>query len=295
MIMNNDTQLSGKSALYGIIGFPIAHSLSPLMQNAALRAEGIDGIYLPFSVAPDDLPAAVAGLRALQVRGFNVTIPHKIAIMPFLDELAPTAQEAGAVNTVVNVDGRLVGHNTDGDGLICSLQRDLGAEPGGLHVLLVGAGGAARGALAALCRFGVRSVLLVNRSVVSAQALIDHFQGRYPAVTLRHCGFDGLSSLLLAQIDLVINATSLGMAGEIIPGLDLAYLPDHATVYDMVYAPPLSPLLQLARRRGLVAANGLGMLAAQGEQAFQLWHGHQPTAGCMENTLKEYLSRLAKP
>lgn len=293
--MNNHRQLTGKTALYGIIGFPVTHSLSPVMQNTALRAGGIDGIYLPFPVAPDDLTAAVTGLRALKVQGWNVTIPHKTAIMPLLDELAPTAQEAGAVNTVVNCNGRLVGHNTDGDGLISSLKRDLGVELSGANVLLVGAGGAARGALAALCRSGVRSVQVVNRTAAAAQALMQRFQAQFPAVIIRSCVFNDLLPDFLAQSDLVINATSLGMAGEIIPGLDLAQLPGHATVYDMVYAPPLTPLVQLARSSGLQAANGLGMLAAQGERAFLLWHGHEPVPGCMETALAEYLNCLAKP
>lgn len=293
--MNICTRVTGKTALYGIIGFPITHSLSPVMQNAALHAGGIDGIYLPFSVAPEELSTAVAGLRALRVRGFNVTIPHKTAIMPFLDELGPTAQEAGAVNTVVNCNGRLVGHNTDGDGLISSLKRDLGVELSGANVLLVGAGGAARGALAALCRSGVRSVRVVNRSAVPAQELIQRFQERYPALSLHSSVFHDLVPDQLVRCDLVINATSLGMAGEIIPGLKLAQLPDHATVYDMVYAPPLTPLLQLACSCGLKAANGLGMLIAQGERGFQLWHGCAPVPGCMKAALTEYLDRLAKP
>ena len=293
--MNTGTLITGKTALYGIIGYPVTHSLSPVMQNAALQAGGIDGIYLPFSVVPEELPTAVAGLRALQVRGFNVTIPHKTAIMPFLDELAPTAQEAGAVNTVVNDNGRLVGHNTDGEGLVCSLQRDLDVEVSGATVLLVGAGGAARGALAALCRSGVRSVRVVNRTAAAAQTLTEQFQERFPAVALHSCVFQELVPAVLGRCDLVINATSLGMNGEIIPGLDLAQLPNHATVYDMVYAPPVTPLLLQARSRGLQAANGLGMLVAQGERAFQLWHGHKPTAGCMETALTEYLSHLAKP
>ncbi len=293
--MNTGTLITGKTSLYGIIGYPVTHSLSPVMQNAALQAGGIDGIYLPFAVAPEKLSMAVDGLRALQVRGFNVTIPHKTAIMPFLDELAPTAQEAGAVNTVVNDNGRLVGHTTDGEGLICSLQRDLDVEVPGTTVLLVGAGGAARGALAALCRSGVRSVRVVNRTAAAAQTLTEQFQERFPAVALHSCVFHDLAPAVLGRCDLVINATSLGMHGEIIPGLDLAHLPDRATVYDMVYAPPVTPLLMQARSRGLQAANGLGMLVAQGERGFQLWHGHQPTAGCMKTSLTEYLSHLAKP
>jgi shikimate dehydrogenase len=219
-----------------------------------------------------------------------VTIPHKTAIMPLLDELAPSAVQAGAVNTVVNVGGRLIGHNTDGDGLVVSLTKDLGCDIAGSKVALVGAGGAARGALAALCRAGVKSIVVLNRTLAIAEELIDSFSSTFPQTMLYRAALDAQSGQFLSGVDLLINATSLGMAGEKIAGLTLALLPDHAKVYDMVYNPPLTPLLLDARNRGLKAANGLGMLVAQGELAFSLWHGVTPENDVMQKTLSSYLN-----
>ncbi len=286
--------ITGKTGVYGIIGFPVSHSLSPVMQNAALQASGIDGVYVPFAVAPDQLAAAIHGLRALQVCGFNVTIPHKTTIMPMLDRLAPSAVQAGAVNTVVNQEGGLIGHNTDGDGLVWSLEHDLDCRLEGARVMLIGAGGAARGALAALCRVGAKSVTVINRTRIAADSLIASFAAHFPETVLQACGFDPVLTTVLPQTDLVINATSLGMAGEKIEGLALALLPDHAKVYDMVYNPAHTPLLQDACSRGLKAANGLGMLVAQGERAFFLWHGRAPATGVMRNVVESFSSVPAK-
>lgn len=292
--MTFETCITGKTGVYGIIGFPVSHSLSPVMQNAALQATDSDSVYVPFAVVPDQLAAAITGLRALQVRGFNVTIPHKTAIMPLLDELAPSAVLAGAVNTVVNQGGCLIGHNTDGDGLVVSLKDDLDCMVAGVRVVLIGAGGAARGALAALCRGGVRSVTVANRTLTAADALVASFAADFQETVLQACGFDQSLASVLPQTDLVINATSLGMAGEKIEGLPLALLPDHAKVYDMVYSVPQTRLLHEACSRGLKTANGLGMLVAQGELAFFQWHGRAPAAGIMRNALESFCSPVCK-
>ncbi len=278
--------ITGKTRVYGIIGHPVSHSLSPVMQNAALQAAGLDCVYLPFGVEPGRLADAVAGLRALNISGFNVTIPHKIKIMPLLDLLAPSALQVGAVNTVVNLDGVLTGHNTDGDGLIKSLVQNLDFEVNRSRVILVGAGGAARGALSALCRSGVSLVTVVNRTLNSAMALVDEFRKVFPDVQLTASGFEELTTAVMKEADLLINSTSLGMAGEKISGLSLEYLSGHAKVYDMVYNPPVSPLLETATALGLKTANGLGMLVAQGELAFRLWHGVVPETGVMREALR---------
>lgn len=292
--MNVESVVTGKTKVYGIVGWPVEHSLSPVMQNAALQAAAIDAIYVPFAVAPDQLAAAISGLRAMRVSGFNVTIPHKTAIMALLDELSPAAVLAGAVNTVVNQGGRLIGHNTDGDGLIASLAEDLGCPVAGSSVVLVGAGGAACGALAALCRAGVGSVVVLNRSQKAADVLIATLRDRFPQILLRAYALGQQPEEVLRQSDLVINATSLGMAGEKIEGLSLALLPDHAKVYDMVYNASLTPLLHDAGKRGVKAINGLGMLIAQGELAFELWHGIPAARGVMRTALQTFLSSAAK-
>ncbi|ACD95368.1 shikimate dehydrogenase [Trichlorobacter lovleyi] len=292
--MNVESIVTGKTKVYGIIGWPVAHSLSPVMQNAALQAAAVDAIYVPFAVAPDQLATAISGLRAMHVSGFNVTIPHKTAIMTLLDELSPVAVQAGAVNTVVNQGGRLIGHNTDGDGLVISLEEDLNCPVTGSNVVLVGAGGAACGALAALCRAGVRSVVVLNRNLNAAEGLIASFRDHFPHILLRACTLGEQPEEVLRQSDLVINATSLGMSGEKIEGLSLALLPDHAKVYDMVYNASLTTLLHDADKRGVKAVNGLGMLIAQGELAFELWHGIPAARGVMRTALQSFLSSAAK-
>ena len=289
--MQRETPLTGATRVFGIIGCPVRHSLSPVMQNAAFCAAGIDAVYVPFHVVPEQLGPAVAGLRTLQVSGFNVTIPHKSTIMPFLDNLDQSAIAAGAVNVVVNHSGCLTGYNTDGDGLILSLQRDLGCDPAGCRVVLVGAGGAAKGALAALCRAGVAEVAVLNRTASAAEEMIAAFAANYPDTAFTVPDDAHADRAFWSQQHLVVNATSLGMKDEEIPGLPLACLPSDAKVYDMVYAPPETRLIRAAKSRGLATANGLGMLVAQGELAFELWHERTSPAGVMAAALRQYLDR----
>lgn len=277
--------IQGTTQVYGIIGFPITHSRSPVMQNAAFQATDRNAVYVPFEVHPDALAAAVSGLRALQVAGWNVTIPHKTTIMPLLDEIAPEAEAAGAVNVVVNRSGRLIGHNTDGAGLLASLRDDLGCLVAGQQVVLLGSGGAARGAAAALCAAGAASVSIFNRTVETAHALVDALASRYAETSLAAYPFEQLSSSL-PTAGLLINTTSIGMRGEEIPGLRLDLLPKDAKVYDMVYGNPVTPLIRAARQAGLQAADGVGMLVAQGELAYRIWFGDQPPQGGMRAALE---------
>ena len=199
--MNIESAVTGKTKVYGIIGWPVAHSLSPVMQNAAFKAAAVDAIYVPFAVEPDQLAIAISGLRATHVSGFNVTIPHKTAIMALLDELSPVAVQAGAVNTLVNQGGRLIGHNTDGDGLVASLAEDLGCPVAGSSVVLVGAGGAACGALAALCRAGVHSVVVLNRSLKAAEILVASLRDRFPDILLHACTLGEQNEEVVRQSD----------------------------------------------------------------------------------------------
>lgn len=283
--------ITGKTQVLGIIGHPVEHSLSPLMQNAVIEALGIDYVYVPFAVEPESLPAALRGLRALGIRGFNVTIPHKSAIIPLLDKISPEAELCGAVNTVCRENGLLIGYNTDGTGLLKSLREDLGFEPSGSAVLLLGAGGAARGALASLCGAGVSRIVIANRTRERGELLMESFRDRFPGVALQ------LSTLDKEQLeghlqtcDLMVNTTSVGMNRTSFEGLDLSAIASHAMVYDMVYSPPETPLLAAAKNNGIACANGLGMLAAQGEAAFTIWTGMQPPFGLMKRSLQEILA-----
>lgn len=279
------SSLSGSSLVFGIIGHPLRHTLSPVMQNTALQACGLDGVFVPFDVQPARLGEAVAGLRALGIKGVNVTIPHKTAVIPYLDGLDESAEAAGAVNTINNEEGRLVGYNTDGDGLVRSLAEEFAFNPENSAIVVIGAGGAARGAVAAICRAGARRITIANRSRDRAADLVKAMVGRYPDTDLTVADFGEPLTTILGGADLVVNSTSLGMNGEAIVGLDLKALNRDAVVYDMVYAPPVTPLLQEARQLGLRHANGLGMLAAQGELALRIWTGNVPPIGLMKGVL----------
>ncbi len=270
----------GTTRVYAIIGWPVAHSRSPQMHNAAFSALGMDSVYVPFAVSPDGLAEAVRGMRALGVAGWNVTVPHKTAIMPFLDEVTPEALRAGAVNTVRNLEGRLIGHNTDGSGLLAALERDLDCRVPGSRVVVLGAGGAARGAVTALVAAGVGRIAVINRTLASAQQLVGQVHACLPEAELEATDYAGLAHLL-PQVDLLVNATSLGLKGEKIDGLDLALLPAAAKVYDMVYGAVATPLVQQAMQLGLAVSDGLGMLVAQGERAFEYWTGMAPPSGLM--------------
>lgn len=273
--------ISGTTRILGIIGAPVAHSRSPLMHNRALDALGLDFVYVPFPVAQERLSEAVAGLRAVGVCGFNVTIPHKVAVVPFLDRLSPEAEQIGAVNTVKNDDGILTGFNTDGTGLVRSLREDLGFDPQGAKIVLVGAGGAARAAVHALCTQSAGQIVIVNRTVDTARALAEEFSELFPKTVLVATG---ALSTRHEETDLLINTTSVGMDCVSLSA-DPAVLAAGAAVYDMIYAPAETPLLAAARVRGLRCANGIGMLAAQGEVAFTIWTSVSPPEGLMKAAL----------
>lgn len=277
--------VQGTSRVYGIIGSPITHSLSPRMQNAALSAAGIDAVYVPFLVSPDQLGPAVAGLRALGVSGFNVTIPHKCAIMPFIDTIDSAALLAGAVNTVVWEKNGFTGYNTDGEGLVRSLAVDHGRLVSGQQVVVYGAGGAVRGAVAALARHGVSRISIYNRTPRRSAELITSIAPHFPRVVFEQLSDLATLECRLATTDLLLQGTSLGMHGEVVADLNVALLPAASLVYDMVYAPMETPLIAAARNRGLACQDGLGMLVGQGELAFSLWHGVLPPVGCMRSAV----------
>ncbi|ABB31626.1 shikimate 5-dehydrogenase [Geobacter metallireducens RCH3] len=284
--------ITGKTRVLGIIGWPVAHSLSPLMQNAALEAMGLDWIYVPFAVRPEDLASAVAGLRTLGVSGFNVTIPHKTAIIPLLDRITPEARLMGAVNTVKREGDDLVGYNTDGEGFIRSLAEDLGFVPAGRRILVLGAGGAARAAVASLARGGAATVMIANRSVARGEELVEAFQGVFGGTQFAAMPLDiPLINAEVQNFDLLVNTTSVGMGETAFEGLDISRMNPAASVYDMVYAPWETPLLAEASRGGRRCANGIGMLVAQGECALAIWTGMEPPPGIMRRRVLAALKR----
>ncbi len=280
---------TGKTTVLGILGDPIAHSLSPLMQNEALRSLDIDAVYVPFHVLPEQLPGAVEGLRALQVAGVNVTVPHKQAVIPLLDEVDARAQLIGAVNTIVNRQNRLIGYNTDGIGFLRSVQQELGFQPQGKRIVLLGAGGACRAVVVALADAGVVDICIANRSLDRAAGLVEDLQGHFPAVAFQTVSYQAetFHSALL-KADLLVNTTSIGLKGENVDFFQLENINPRSLIYDMVYSKTGTPLLHRAKSSGLRAVDGLGMLAGQGEEAFYLWTGQRPAPGLMRKCLMDY-------
>ena len=265
------TSGSGSTRLYGIMGYPIGHSLSPLMHTLAFRHHGLDAVYVPFSVAPEDLAKAVAGAMALGVAGFNVTIPHKEAIMACLDEVTDEARAIGAVNTVHAQDGRTTGYNTDGAGFLQPLQ-NLGAPLNELAVCVLGAGGAARALAAALLDAGCPQLVITNRTHARSERLAADLQKRFVAVEVRAVPMSDAADAA-RQSRLLVNATSIGMHEGDEPLLPNRCFGPDQIVYDIVYRPLNTPFLQAARAAGTTTIGGLDMLLGQGAAAFTIWTG----------------------
>jgi shikimate dehydrogenase len=284
-------KISGTTRVLGIFGDPVKHSLSPLMHNEALARIGYDAVYVPFHVLPDDLPKAVESIRILDLLGVNLTVPHKERVCPLLDEIDPQARLIGAVNTVVNRQGRLIGYNTDGIGFLRSLALDLDFNPANRRIFLLGAGGACRAALVALAQAGVGSIVVANRTPERAAALVEEFRPVFSGTSFAGCSLTKESLVThLPEIDLLVNTSSLGLGGESLADFPWGMLPAFAMVYDMVYGFEPTPLLREAVARGHAGADGLGMLAAQGEEGFRLWTGQVPPSGVMKERLLTVVS-----
>jgi shikimate dehydrogenase len=264
--------LSGKARLAGVIGWPIAHSRSPRLHGYWLDRYGIDGAYLPFAVRPERLTAALNALPALGLRGINVTLPHKEAVLGLCTRVTEAARRIGAVNTIlVSEDGELEGSNTDVFGFLAHLAASQpGFRPDSGPAVLLGAGGAARAIAVALLDAGAPELRLVNRTKMRAEALAAALGPRVRLVDWAERG------AALAGAVLLVNSTTLGMTGQPALDLDLAALPRGAVVYDIVYVPLETPLLAAARARGHAVVDGLGMLLHQARPGFAAWFGREP-------------------
>ena len=264
--------ISGKAIVAGVMGWPVGHSRSPVLHNFWLARAGIDGAYIPMAVPPDRLGEALRALPALGLAGTNVTIPHKEAAFAAVDEADGIARRIGAVNTVVvRGDGALSGSNTDAFGFVEALRSRLGTWSGtGIAAAVLGAGGAARAIVAALQDEGAGEIRLVNRTRARADALCARFGAPLVAVDWdeREGALEGAA--------LVVNTTSLGMAGGAPLELRLDGLPAEAVVNDIVYTPLETPLLAAARARGCRAVDGLEMLLHQARPGFAAWYGAEP-------------------
>jgi shikimate dehydrogenase len=281
------TTIAGSTVLTGIIGWPVAHSLSPAMHNAAFAALGLDMVYVPLPVASRHLEAAVSGLRGLGFRGANVTMPHKAAVLPFLDHVSDDARLIEAVNTIVVADDALHGFNTDVGGFVAAL-RDVVTEPlDGASALVLGAGGAARAAVLGLLRLGVRRLTVVNRSPSRGEELarllgaVDD-QARFQVVAL-----DALAAAQVREADILVNASPLGMSEALkVPEVLVDTIRRDHIVFDVVYGQRPTVPLERARAIGARAIDGLGMLAWQAALSFELWTGRGAPLEVMRNAAR---------
>jgi len=256
----------------GLLGWPVAHSRSPTLHNHWLAQYGIPGRYVLFPVPPEKLTAALQGLAVLGLRGCNVTTPHKQAVMPLIDHVDPLARTIGAVNTiVVQPDGSLRGFNNDGNGFVQSVRDAVPAwEPASGPIVVLGAGGAARAVVASLAAQGAREIRVVNRTFERARAMAEEYGAPVSAVPWEQ------REDALSDIALLANCTNQGMTGK--PALDIALdrLHPGAIVGDLIYTPPVTPLLAAAAARGNRTVNGLGLLLNQARPAFHAWFGVMP-------------------
>ncbi|MFZ5864119.1 MAG: shikimate dehydrogenase [Nitrospirota bacterium] len=274
--------ISGRTRVVAVLGWPVAHSRSPAMHNAAFAALGLDYRYVAFAVPPKNLRHAVHGLRALGMVGANVTIPLKELVIPMLDDVSPEARIIGAVNTIVCRDGRLIGQNTDARGFLRSLREDTGVTVRGGRFLVVGAGGAARAVAAGLAMSGARAVVVANRSTSRAQGLVRRFRRLFPGVEWVGRSLEALPPARTLRA--VIQCTSVGMRPEDGSPVPIHWLEPRVAVYDLIYHTPTA-LLRRARALGSACAGGVGMLLHQGALAFTVWTGRRPPIQVMRRAL----------
>lgn len=266
--------ITGKTKILGVIGHPIEHSLSPLMHNAALTQLGLDYVYLPFPVAPENLTTAIAGFASIGVVGFSITIPHKQAILPLLSEISPIAQAIGAVNTVVNKGNKWLGTNTDVEGFIAPLQTTYHQDWSQKKAVILGNGGAARAVVAGCIQLGLAEIHVVGRNLQKLQVFEQSWQNSPFADKFQVHEWTELPNLL-HQANLLVNTTPIGMYPHVeqspLSSQEMSYLPGDAIAYDLIYIPKPTKFLHLAQKQGIVTIDGLEMLVQQGAAALKIW------------------------
>lgn len=280
--------------LYGIFGDPVRHTLSPAMQEAAFASCGIKAYYLALELRPSEFRKLMRKLPHLVLAGFNVTVPFKEEVIPYLDQLTSEAKAVGAVNTVFRKGKKWMGANTDVDGFVASLKKEARFNPKGKNAFVLGAGGAARGVIFGLCREGVKSIWVANRHLGRAQRLVKEMKNYFPRI---HWEATNLSknSIKAAfdSTDLVVNATSVGLSSKdalLIPSSLIPKAKERKLVFfDLIYHPPVTPFLKEAKRKGHRILNGAGMLLYQGAKAFEYWTQKKAPVPQMRNALREAL------
>lgn len=276
-------KIIGTTKITGIFGYPISHTLSPLMHNAAFEALKLNYVYIPFEVFPKDLSNACNALKALNIRGVNITIPHKEKVIKYLDKIDPLAKAIGSVNTIVNEDGMLIGYNTDGRGFIKDLETQ-GFKPKDKTIFVLGAGGAGRAIISTLSWMGAREIFVMDKNEIAAKNLSQKIN-KVVFVPF------GQVENYIKDLDLFVNATPVGMHDSD-PSIikDFSNVNKNLFVYDLVYHRKTSLVVQ-AEKAGIKSSNGLGMLIYQGALSFELWTGKKAPISTMRNVLLKALRK----
>lgn len=282
--------ITGKTRVYGVIGDPIEHSLSPILHNAAFSYLKLDSVFLAFQVKKENVENAMQGMRALDIHGLNVTMPHKSAVIPFLDEVDQTAKTLNAVNTIHNNDGRLCGFSTDGIGALKALEEN-NADPNGKRVLLLGAGGAAR-AIAYTLAQKASELVILNRTSRQAEELAKVLKQTLSKRVVSKALTRGNVQESLKDSDILVNATSVGMKPDVNQSLvEAEWLKPDLTVMDIVYNPVETKLIKDAKLAKAKVVNGVEMLIHQGAASFTIWTNQQAPVEVMRQTALKQLQR----
>jgi len=287
-------RISVDTKIYAVIGDPIAQSLSPQLHNGLFKETGIDALYLPIAVKSEDLQKLVDGFRLMNFGGFNITKPHKMEIIKVLDQLDPLAEKIGAVNTVVYRNGKMVGYNTDGFGFIKSLETKIAKIPKDqLTILILGCGGAVKSVAMALADWGIKKVIIANRTAEKAAALANLINESWPGKAQAIGMAPEALKKAVDEATVVVNGTSLGMADSPLQSpLPKELLKKELLVYDMIYSPPVTQLLKDGKKVGAQTQNGLDMLLYQGLLAFELWTGIFPDPVVGKKLLEEGIAGI---
>jgi shikimate dehydrogenase len=281
-------QINGETKLTGIIGYPLIYTLSPKIQNAAFINAGLNWCYVPLRIENKNLPDAVRGLKALGFKGVNVTMPYKEVVLEYMDEITSYAKMVNAVNTIFLVEEKLVGYNTDGAGFLASIQKNTDFDLKDKAALIIGAGGAAKSVVISLASAGVRKIIILNRTFEKAQIIEKLLKENFKDVETKI--FDSTSNLekVISETDIIVNTTPIGMSLKVNESpVPVEYISSRHFVYDLIYRPKETFLLNQAKKRGAKTLNGISMLIYQGAESFKIWTGIYPQIDSMLKAIND--------
>lgn len=282
--MKIEVDISGETQLYGIFGYPVKHSKSPQFQTSAFSYLNIPAVYLPFEVKPEDLEKAVQSIKVLNIKGVNITVPHKEEVIEYLNELSEEVKYIKACNTIKNIDGYLIGYNTDAEGFIRGL-KELEPNLEGKNILVLGAGGASRAVVYALLKEGVNKIYQANRTLEKVFKIVEDFKSltKFVDEIIVPIPYDKIECCVLPSVDIIINTTSVGLHEDDKPLFDYSKIQQKHIVVDIIYKK--TPLLKAAEEKGCKYQDGLPMLLYQGAKAFEIWTGKEAPVEIMREVL----------